>query len=56
MNVNLTFEKDVSEIKLGPKDSLLLIGKVKDLKNVKSADFGCLLNDLGVQESVSLFD
>lgn len=50
--MNLSYERELSSIKLSPNDSLLVVGKTKDLKNIKSSDIAALLKDLSVQESV----
>lgn len=54
MNVDISFERELKAVKLSPTDSVLVIGKVKDLKGLKSSDLGSLLKDLNIQDSVYL--
>jgi len=51
LNAALTFVKSLNEVSLKPNDSLLLIGKSKDLKSVQSSHLASVLKDLEVPET-----
>ena len=46
--------KSISEITLKPTDSLLLIGKAKDLKAVDPAHLNSVLKSLEIPETVRI--
>ena len=50
--MNLNFVKSLGEISVGQSDSILIVGKSKDLKHVEACHLGTVLNDLDIPESV----
>ena len=54
LNVNLSFVTNVNQVKLNNNDSLLLIGKSKDLRKVNHESLSKPLSELQIPKQVRL--
>jgi len=49
--VNLSYEKELASVKLASNESILLIGKAKDLKNIQYAHLESQLKSLNIPQA-----
>lgn len=53
LNVNLSFVRNISDAKLTKTDSLLILGKAKDLTRLQHSHLNGVLSTLSIPEKVT---